>query len=61
MQVLTAQLLSCDCFATRCCTCIQLLVVGKQMKVDGVPIKQFGNVFRITDELNRGLEGLEGI
>jgi len=52
MQVLTAQLLSCDCFAARCCTCIQLLVVGKQVKVDGVSIKQLNDVFRIADELN---------
>jgi len=33
--------------------CIELLVVGKEMKVDGVSIEQISDVFRIANELNR--------
>jgi len=36
-----------------CCTCIELLVVGKEMKVDGVSIEQISDVFRIANEVNR--------
>ena len=36
-----------------CCTRIELFVVGKEMKVDGVSIEQISDVFRIANELNR--------